>query len=588
MGKRGKAKLVKPVLCAAVALATALGGFAIATAQGSSELEEPALTYTAVVIDADTGKPVEGASVSVQGAAEQTSDVDGAAEFALEEDAVWQAHANADGYEESTGAVLDGSLGDVEEIIELYPEEPSVSEDGAPGEAELPVEGVADEEAASGETSSDGEQPGLGDAPAENSQEEAPETSDSPSEGSESNESGTGPGQDADTEAPEPESEPQPEPQPEPEPETPKPAGPETQQEQPSSSIEADEPLVEAPVETPPPAWALTGDLPLAGNLSMAEEMRLLDAQLSDQAKLVREELEIPEDAVIGYDSDNAADVWAAYAVLSGMEEGFPYRVEVSSVEAREMLRSIYWTMTSVSGVSKNEGDDRFVIHVERKTWDECAEELGIADYRDELKAMTGAGSRSGIAKLCSESILAKLSNEELDVIEDTLEGTEGRRRAVVLAALSLEHKVPYFYGGKSDAIGWNPAWGQLATVSGDETLAGGSAEPYGLDCSGFVTWAFVNACGTTDASAYIGHGTSAQWASSKPVEMADALPGDLVFLAGSQAVGANNHVGIVVANDGGNLTVVHCSGSADNVVVTDASQFNYARSPYLYGEEVK
>lgn len=567
MGVEVNVRAMRPFLCGTVALAAALGGLTVAAAQGGEEEEGPALSYTAVVVDASTGDPVEGAGVSVPGAGEATCDADGAAGFALEEGAVWQARASAEGYSDASGSVLDGSLGDVEEVIKLQPEEPSPTEGASAEDAQGPK--PADDECSVADDPADEDPAGPQGAPSADGTD-----GEDPSDGSQ-------PGEDADAEdGPEADGEAAPEAGGS----DPAPAGDDPQ---PAPSAPApDEPLTEAPAEHAPPGWSLSGDLPLAGNLGMAEEMRLLDAQLAEQAKLVREELAIPEDAAIGYDSDNAADVWAAYAVLSGMEEGFPYRVEVPDAEARELLRSVYWTMTGVSGSAKSEGSDRYAVHVERKTWDECAERLGIADRAEDLRALTGAASRSAISALRSQSVLSKLSDEELAGIEESLEGVEGERRSAVLAALSLEGKVPYFYGGKTDAVGWNPAWGQIATVAGDETLAGGSAEPYGLDCSGYVTWAFVNACGTVDAVAYIGHGTTAQWANSKAVDMADAQPGDLVFLAGPQAAGANNHVGIVVANDGGDLTVAHCSGSADNVVVTDGSQFNYARTPYLYGKE--
>lgn len=555
MGEREHAshpRAIRPLLCGAAALAVAAGGLAVASAQGDGQRNEPALSYTALVVDAGTGAPIEGAIVSVAGVGAVESGANGTAAFELAGDAAWQAQVSAEGYADASGSALDGSLGDVEEAVKLYPEEPAAGEAPEAGAEEPPAEPEAPADPAPApevEPAPDaGEEPPAAEGPSPESEEAL-----LPGEGTVADAGDV--------------------PAPAPVPEAVPPA--------------PDAPLAQVPAETAPPAWALSGGLPLSGSLSMAEEMRALDAQLAEQAALVREELGAPEGTAISYDADNAADVWAAYAVLAGMEEGFPNKVEVADDEARTLLRSVYWAMTSVEGAAKAEGADRYVVHVERRTWEECAEELGIAAAAERLAAMTGSGSRAAVADLCEDSIVATLSDEEFASVEEALEGVEGTRRAVALAALSLEGKVPYFYGGKSDAIGWNPAWGQIATVSGDGTLAGGSAEPYGLDCSGYVTWAFVNACGTVDASAYIGHGTSAQWANSKAVDMADAQPGDLVFLAGPEAVGAYNHVGIVVANDEGRLAVAHCSGGHDNVVVTDASAFNHARTPYLYGQEV-
>lgn len=525
------------VLCATVAASVAGGGLAVAAAQGDDA--EEGVTYTAMVVDASTGAPIEGALVAVPGEGTVESGVDGTAVFQMKDDAAWQASAAAEGYQDAGGSALDASLGDVEESIALQPDLPAdmsapptapeaddVPEAEAPaGEAEAP-----DEPAPEADAQDFSKKPPV-DVPA----------SDVPAEGSS---------------AEEPQAQPQRVP---------------------------DETLDSVPVETAPPAWALSGNLPLSGNLSMAEEMRLLDAQLASQAAYVRNELGMPENTVVSYDADNAADVWAVYAVLSGMEEGFPYRVELPDDGSRELLRSVYWAMTSVQGATRPDG--KHVVHVERKSWEECAEGFGLADRIEDLAVMVDAEGRAAVSNLYSQSIVSRLSDEEFEAVEERLSGLEGERRAVVLAALSLEGKVPYFYGGKSSRVGWNPAWGQIAAVSGDETLAGGSVEPYGLDCSGYVSWVFANAMGDAKAAGYVGEGTGAQWANSKAVSMSDAQPGDLVFLAGPEAAGANNHVGVVVSNEGGRLAVAHCSGSADNVVVTDASPFNHARTPYLYGE---
>ena len=103
---------------------------------------------------------------------------------------------------------------------------------------------------------------------------------------------------------------------------------------------------------------------------------------------------------------------------------------------------------------------------------------------------------------------------------------------------------------------------------------------------SRFVEWAFVNAVSDLAAARFIGTGTSEQIGNSYPVKWNEVKPGDLLFLAGTNA-GALNHVGIVLSvnGDGTPREVVHCSGSADNVVVTGPDVFSIARRPYVYGE---
>ena len=54
--------------------------------------------------------------------------------------------------------------------------------------------------------------------------------------------------------------------------------------------------------------------------------------------------------------------------------------------------------------------------------------------------------------------------------------------------------KLTYFWGGKSSAIGWDSEWGKMKLVTSEGSRSTGCMRPFGLDCSGFVTWAFHNA----------------------------------------------------------------------------------------------
>jgi cell wall-associated NlpC family hydrolase len=65
------------------------------------------------------------------------------------------------------------------------------------------------------------------------------------------------------------------------------------------------------------------------------------------------------------------------------------------------------------------------------------------------------------------------------------------------LAAYSFVGKVNYFWGGKSIVIGCPNRWGTLTKVAGEDSPTTETVRPFGLDCSGYVTWIFVNAAGT-------------------------------------------------------------------------------------------
>lgn len=155
----------------------------------------------------------------------------------------------------------------------------------------------------------------------------------------------------------------------------------------------------------------------------------------------------------------------------------------------------------------------------------------------------------------------------------------------VITAAYSLVGKVGYFWDGKSTVIGEDPSWGSVEKVSADGSRSSGTLRAYGLDCSGFVTWAVINGYKDQGMQAAVGDGTSDQWEKAGVVSEADAQPGDLVFQRGPEA-GSNNHVGILCGKtDSGDWIAVHCSSSKNGVTVGEAysASFRYIRKPSFY-----
>lgn len=170
-------------------------------------------------------------------------------------------------------------------------------------------------------------------------------------------------------------------------------------------------------------------------------------------------------------------------------------------------------------------------------------------------------------------------------------------RKYVVTTALSLVGKVPYFWGGKSDA-GWNDEWNtpKLVTSAGHSTT--GTIRPYGLDCSGFSDWVYKTALGVS-----IGAGSSTQYGNTYAITESELLPGDLGFLLNSD--GTTNHVLIFAGYDeSGARKWVHCESGIgvhmntpdyDNrLVIRRLSSIDYeqevgssAYGEYLYAIEV-
>ena len=167
-----------------------------------------------------------------------------------------------------------------------------------------------------------------------------------------------------------------------------------------------------------------------------------------------------------------------------------------------------------------------------------------------------------------------------LEVWERLPEDLSVERRMVVTYALALVNRVDYFWGGKSLVLGWDDRWGEMmeVTAEGDDTT--GTERPYGLDCSGFVDWAFYNASRGSHIPGQ-GGGAAAQHGQCADIPWEEVQPGDLVFYP------EDDHVGIAAGRDGqGRLLVVHCAAGAGGVTLSCSNGFTQAARPGWYGEE--
>ncbi len=110
-------------------------------------------------------------------------------------------------------------------------------------------------------------------------------------------------------------------------------------------------------------------------------------------------------------------------------------------------------------------------------------------------------------------------------------------RNDIVNTAKSLLG-LPYFWGGKYNEIGVNKEWGTLKTVTSTGSWSTGKAIPYGLDCSGFISWAYNQIM--IPAGQKFPDGTQNQYVSAMliPVSEAELLPGDIGYTKGIDHVG--------------------------------------------------
>lgn len=340
---------------------------------------------------------------------------------------------------------------------------------------------------------------------------------------------------------------------------------------------------LEPPEEEPQPEWEYPsnwegyGAGQMRGNLTVAAEAFTLDGLLKDHIGEVRGALKNGNNARLVQDGQNFADVLAVYAVLSGQTENYPYGVRLDSQDAIDELHSVYWSMTQVTGVSNKTGA---AISVKRLTASEAAKRYGFSGaQRQALSSL--AGQDGTVEDIVNESVFATLTDAEFANLGDLVpEGISADRRGVLMAAVALDGKVDYFWGGKSLAYGWDDRWGEMRTVTSEGSETYGTGRPLGLDCSGFVSWAFLNAYSRSDA---IADGSSNQWQDSYEVAWQEAKPGDIVFYHPPSA-GETNHVGIVLTvGESGPERIVHCGSGG--VRVSGTGSFAHLRRPLVYGE---
>ena len=191
--------------------------------------------------------------------------------------------------------------------------------------------------------------------------------------------------------------------------------------------------------------------------------------------------------------------------------------------------------------------------------------------------AVAAALSPAGVL---ADSHAMEPTGEAMEVWERLPDDLSMERRMVVTYALALVDKVDYFWGGKSLVLGWDDRWGELMEVTAEGSDTTGTEQPYGLDCSGFVDWAFYNASGGTYVIGQ-GGGVMEQHANCVDIEWDEVQPGDLLFYP------EDEHVGIAAGRDWlDRLLVVHCASGTGGVAISHRTGFETAARPVWYTDE--
>ena len=280
------------------------------------------------------------------------------------------------------------------------------------------------------------------------------------------------------------------------------------------------------------------------------------------------------------------SDILAVFAAkTAGASDGTTVAIlDAANVEA---LRTVFWDMTKLTSSSREvehpaSGDTPawteqiLTVTITARTPDDMRVFYSFTEEQN--KALDKLLENSDmLAALAGDLTISDATAKKL--LADLPADLDPERRAVVETACRLVGKVNYFWGGKSLVIGWDSRWGQLSKVWADGSSTTGTYRPYGLDCSGFVDWVFYN---VTNGEYVIGHGGGAhmQHTYCTPISWNEAQPGDLVFYPGDE------HVGIVGGRDeSGNLLIIHCAFSQNNVVITGLEGFTSIGRPLYYGE---
>lgn len=283
----------------------------------------------------------------------------------------------------------------------------------------------------------------------------------------------------------------------------------------------------------------------------------------------------------------NWPDILAVFIAKSSLDIDDPLDLMELRNISLDGLDEVFWDMVKISVLQTDDGMD---VLPYSKSYAEMADEYNLsANRKDLLYELMQPEFQRVFASLTGDTAFDDLTDAEIQAALSQLpEGLPVKRESVVSTACSLAGKVTYFWGGKYDELGWNPGWGLPRIVTSEGSKTTGTERAYGLDCSGFVSWTFINATGDASVLDVIGNGSSDQWVKSSSIGWDAGQPGDLAFLA---APGERNfnHVGIIVSvEEDGSYLVAHCSSSQNGVVVTEAwsSGFRYLRRPILFQDE--
>lgn len=325
------------------------------------------------------------------------------------------------------------------------------------------------------------------------------------------------------------------------------------------------------------------------GPLYFADAMHMLEAELAEAIGRITDALDTT-DVVLRYNDGDAEqyqnmlpEIAAAFCATEGWDDPEELISDRLTADEINRLRRIYWSMLkleplaredvfySYSDIGAIESETLYCLQIDISI--KTAQEYFGASIdpfqQDILNLLLTDAGRTRLLNMSTGKEISN-NNKIEKLIAALPAGLDETRKNVVKAACSLVDKIPYFWGGVSDMIGWDDGWNVPRMVTSSGSYTEGTIRPYGLDCSGYVTWTLINGAESMEAIDHIAHGTVNQFNKCVEIPMESVIPGDLVFAYGDDCL--VGHVGIVVGrDDNGELLICHCTSEDDKGVVLEA-----------------
>ena len=341
----------------------------------------------------------------------------------------------------------------------------------------------------------------------------------------------------------------------------------------------------------------VTMSAPAVGG-TVTEAMRSLWATYVERVAFMAEGTDVRDNIELVYDMDDIEMtqklVLAVFSMQTEAEELAHMRLSASD---QRQLGYLYWqafdadvTVTDTYTPTGEYAADGSAVY--KKTTSEriC---LNAADYLtlakrlgftlSEREKMVTIAEETEFPPMNADPLKSRTTEARRLLRQMSDDGVDPLRRAAADSALSLLGKVDYFWGGKSEAIGWDMRWSMPRIVTSAGAHDSGRMGVFGLDCSGFVSWALRNGAAKRGVEVTVPEGTGRLWHACREITWDEAQPGDLVFADVGDS--EPNHVGMLVGHDADGEWVV-CQCYDDGIVLSSAAEFPYVCAPNMFSEE--